>query len=84
MTSFELLGDPQNALNKISDQTGDPKIDGKWHEHYYPGGNGGYGYTIRTGWTDGEFEFVVRVYLGVKSPIGSELRTNFRAKPEFS
>ena len=56
MTSFELLGDPQNALNKISDQTGDPKIDGKWHEHYYPGGNGGYGYTIRTGWTDGEFE----------------------------
>ena len=82
LTSFELLGDPQNALNKISDQTGDPKIDGKWHEHYYPGGNGGYGYTIRTGWTDGEFEFVVRVYLGVKSPIGSELRTNFRAKPE--
>lgn len=38
LTSFELLGDPQNALNKISDQTGDPKIDGKWHEHYYPGG----------------------------------------------
>lgn len=76
LTSFELLGDPQNALNKISDQTGDPKIDGKWHEHYYPGGNGGYGYTIRTGWTDGEFEFVVRVYLGVKSPIGSELSLN--------
>ncbi len=33
-------------------------------------------------WTDGELEFKVKVYLGTKSPIGTELMKNIRAKPE--
>lgn len=76
IVSFELLGDAQTALDKISDQTGDPATDGNQHQHQYNG------YSTITGWTDGEFEFEVKVYCGSKSAVGNEFTTNFRAKPE--
>lgn len=62
LVGFELLGNPEAALAKISDQTGDPKK-----------GSG------RNEWTEGEFEFLVKVGLGSISLVGSELKTYFRA-----
>lgn len=77
LVSFELLGDPKGVLSKIADQTSDPRLDGKWHENYVtPDGT-----RVMTGWTDGEFEFTVRVYYGSKNSAGNELITNFRVKP---
>jgi len=76
IVSFELLGNAENALGKISDQTGDPTIDKAWHLHHYNN------YTVASGWTDGEFEFEVKVYCGSKSAVGNEFTTNFRAKPD--
>lgn len=67
IVGFELVGDPRTALGKISDQTGDPKIS----KEYARGG---------ISWTEGEFEFLVKVYLGSTSVIGSTLTTYFRAK----
>jgi hypothetical protein len=62
LVGFELLGNPETALAKISDQTGDPQK-----------GKG------RNEWTEGEFEFLVKICLGSTSLVGSELKTYFRA-----
>lgn len=71
LVGFELRGNPKTTLNKIADQTGDPKLDPNY-KHY---NNMGYNYT---GWDDGEFEFEVNVYLGGTFP---ELKTYIRLKP---
>lgn len=76
LLSFQMCGDPITAINKIADQTGDPRYDGK--DHKRPIGDGRY---IISNWTDGEFEFKVKMYLGGKGVV-SELITYFRAKPE--
>ena len=76
LVSFEMLGDPKYAMNKIADQTGDPRIDGKIYKK--PIRQGSY---VISGWSDGEFEFKVKVYLGAKSLIGTELTTYFRVDP---
>ena len=65
IVGFELLGDPEAALAKISDQAGDPKKIGYRNPQVV--------------WTEGEFEFLVKVYLGSVSLVGSELKTYFRA-----
>lgn len=71
LVGFGLRGDPQRAINKIADQTGDPKLDPNYHHPYgYPGRY------IINGWTDGEFEFEINVYMG-----GTELKTFLRCNP---
>lgn len=70
-----MLGDGRAAMNKISDHTDDPRIDGSWHKI-------GTGNTyIMSGWTDGEFEFEVKYCLGSSSPVGTEITTYFRVGP---
>lgn len=68
LVGFEMVGDPAYALNKIADQTGDPKLNNSTGTRF-------------PGWTDGEFEFQVKVYVGSKSAVGNEIITNFRAAP---
>ncbi len=67
IVAFEMVGDPNLNLAKISDQSSEPKRTNS---------------TFGPAWTDGEFEFKVKVYLGNKNGFGSELITYFRAKPE--
>lgn len=67
LVGFELLGDATGLLNKIADQTDDPKLKPS---------------TRSATWTDGEFEFQVKVYVASKSAVGNEIVTNFRAAPE--
>lgn len=59
--------DAQRIINKIADQTGDPM----------PTGN------IRTnsGWTEGEFEFLVKVQVASTTGIGTELKKYMRLSP---
>lgn len=79
IVGFQMIGDPRNCLNKIADQQADPRLDGKWHKHPNPeGGSTG----VMNGWTDGEFEFKVKVYWGTKSPVGTEYVTYFRVAPQ--
>lgn len=77
LVGFEMLGDPRSAINKIADQTGDPMLDGEWHDP----NSGSSGVHILSPWTDGEFEFKVKVYYGTKNPTGNELITYKRIKP---
>lgn len=79
IVGFEMVGDARNAMNKIADHSGDPRIDGNWHEHHFSG-SGGMTKQI-TGWTDGEFEFRVKYCLGSASPVGTEVSTYFRVDP---
>lgn len=72
LVGFELRGEPKKTLDKIADQTGDPRIDPNYKHHY---NNVHYYYN---GWDDGEFEFEVNIYLGGTSP---ELKTFFRVEP---
>jgi len=74
IVAFEMVGDAKKALDKIADQASDPKIKGIKDR----GMNSGRYYID---WTDGEFEFKVTVYLGAKSPAGSERITYFRLRP---
>ncbi|WP_455668422.1 hypothetical protein [Phocaeicola sp.] len=78
IVSFEMLGDPYGVFDKISDQEADPKLDGNLHRKDIPGRKG-YHYGC---WTDGEFEFKVKVYWGAKNSIGTEYITYFRANPD--
>lgn len=71
LCSFQLLGDPMTAYKKISDQTGDPTIN----PDYYFNPRGAH---PENPWTDGEFEFKVKVHIGASSPVGSEIVTYFR------
>jgi len=76
IVGFEMIGDGLAAIRKIADQDGDPRTIDK-----IKGGGRGRGNGNQPHWTDGEFEFKVKYYLGSKSPIGTEAFTNFRAKP---
>lgn len=66
IVGFELLGDPEAVFAKISDQDGDPRIKSMNRR--------------AISWTEGEFEFMVKIYLGSISIVGSDLTTYFRAK----
>lgn len=68
IVGFELLGDPEEVLAQISDQGRDPKIDSYSGRRPY------------ISWTEGEFEFLVKINLGSISLVGSDLNTYFRAK----
>ncbi|MDR0961375.1 MAG: hypothetical protein LBM62_02280 [Mediterranea sp.] len=71
LVGFEMTGDASANLNKISDQPSDPKRTKDMS-------------TNRSAkyWTDGEFEFKVKLYVGNKSGFGSEIVKYFRIKPE--
>lgn len=71
ITAFEMIGDANLNLQKLSDQAGDPERNGE----RYVSNN-------KTYWTDGEFEFKVKIYLGNKNAFGNEFTTYFRVKPE--
>jgi len=68
ITNFRLIGDPMNAYNKISDQTGDPELITF--------------NTTGSFWTGGFFEFKVRTLINAKNGIGSEIITYFPASPD--
>lgn len=70
---FEMRGDGLSAVRKISDQAGDPELN-----EVIKGGRNGAG----PAWTDGEFEFIITVHLGTKSPIGNIFETYFRLSPD--
>lgn len=74
IVGFQMIGDGMEAIKKICDQPADPKP--LQEVNSYGMGRG------KKLWTDGELEFKVKVYLGTKSPIGTELMKNIRAKPE--
>ena len=63
--SFQMKGDPNIAFQKISDQTGDAQLD--YDQIFNPRQS-----YKATPWTDGKFDFLVKVYVGTKSPIGTE------------
>lgn len=68
LVGFELLGDADFLLSKISDQADDPAFTDNNN--------------IRESvWTDGNFEFKVKVYVGNKSGFGNEFITFFSYKP---
>ncbi|WP_444106958.1 hypothetical protein [Bacteroides sp.] len=72
---FEMNGDVVGAINKISDQAGDPQ--------YYGNVTGiimGKIRVVGSGWVDGEFEFKVKVYVASKTAVGNEFVTYFRIK----
>lgn len=71
IVGFQLLGDPitgdaQGVIRKIADQTGDPQLK--------PDRKGDL-----TGWTDGQFEFHVKIYVGNVLGIGNEMLKIIRA-----
>ena len=63
------------AFQKISDQTGDAQLD--YDQIFNPRQS-----YKATPWTDGKFDFLVKVYVGTKSPIGTEQTFSFGVKPE--
>ncbi len=71
MTQFRLLGDPEAAYSKISDQTGDPTINPLIN------GNNPNNY-----WSGGFFEFKVRTLINASNGVGSELINGFTCAPE--
>ena len=56
-------------MNKICDQSEDPRIDGNTHQE--TGGGRPGGSTILTPWTDGSLEFIVKVYVANQAGIGN-------------
>lgn len=76
IVGFEMLGDGKTNYSKISDASGEPILDGKYHK--IP--TGGHGYYL-TPWTDGEFEFQVRCYFGNKNAGITEYTNRFRCDP---
>ena len=76
LVDFQILGNAEAALNRIADQTGDPKIDGKWHERRLAAGR-----SVMTGWSDGELEFKVTYCLGGVGPSATSNITYFRVDP---
>ena len=76
LVDFKIIGNAEAALNRIADQTGDPKIDGKWHERRLAAGR-----SVMTGWADGEFEFKVTYCLGGTGPTATSTNTYFRVDP---
>lgn len=69
IAEFSLIGNPEAAYNKISDQTGDPEYR-DWRKFN------------QSNWTGGSFEFKVRVLINGRNGVGEELTTYFSANPE--
>lgn len=80
LVGFEMTGDAYSAYTKIADQTGDPKFDKNVRTSIPSGGRGG-NPTVPGGWTDGEFEFEIKMYLGSRTAVGSELIKYLRLDP---
>lgn len=82
IVGFNLLGDVDGLLNKIADQSDDPKLISRygWFEmrKKYPNQNP----TPLTAWTDGEFEFEVVCQVVSKNLASSTYKTAFRISPE--
>ncbi len=69
LRSFSMTGDPTNAYNKISDQTGDPFFRNN--------------HRINTShWTGGFYEFKVRTIINAKNGVGNELINGFTVSPD--
>lgn len=76
IVGFELLGDAHSNYKKISDSSGEPILDGVYHEVPIGPGRG-----YLTPWTDGEFEFQVKCYFGNKNAGITEYTNRFRCNP---
>jgi len=64
--SFELLGDPQNMYNLICDQSGDP--------NYIEGVSLlGRRDNKPTGWTEGNLEFIIKIYVSNNQLVSNEI-----------
>jgi len=70
IVGFEMVGDANYALKKISDQSGDPAI--------LPSSSSS---DRASFWTDGEFEFKAKYYVGNKNGLENEHYTFFRVSP---
>ena len=70
IVTFQLTGNGLAALAKIGDQKDDPHHKGK-HPRY-----GGF-----AGWTDGEFEFKIKIYVGNIAGFGTETFKLIRVQP---
>lgn len=69
LRSFSMTGDPTNAYNRISDQTGDPTFRNN--------------HRINTShWTGGFYEFKVRTIINAKNGVGNELINGFTVSPD--
>lgn len=68
LTSFTMVGNPDAAFQKISDQTGDPQINA-----VISGG--------ASQWSGGSFEFKVICLINARNGVGAELVTYFPAVP---
>lgn len=71
LITFQLTGNGLTALAKIGDQTGDPESKG---QHSRSKGF--------AGWTDGEFEFKIKIYIGNIAGFGTELIKYVRIAPQ--
>ncbi|MEZ0007363.1 hypothetical protein ABH942_002744 [Flavobacterium sp. 28YEA47A] len=69
LRSFSMTGDPINAYNKISDQTGDPTYR---NNHRINSSH----------WTGGFYEFKVRTIINAKNGVGNELINGFTVSPD--
>jgi len=70
ITTFSMSGNAMDALDKISNQTGDPILNKNDHR-------------INTShWTGGFFEFKVRTLINAKNGIGNELINGFSLSPD--
>ena len=58
----KMKGDPNIAFQKISDQTGDAQLD--YDQIFNPRQS-----YKATPWTDGKFDFLVKVYVGTKKGV---------------
>ncbi|MDR2954227.1 MAG: hypothetical protein LBV43_04015 [Prevotella sp.] len=68
ITTFKLLGDGRAAYNRIADQT-----DPNFRERYIA--------IFQSAWTEGYFEFKIRVLVNASNGIGSEIIKYYSANP---
>lgn len=75
--SFRFINNPTAAYSLISDQRGtsDPKMDPMLWPTYPV-------YPPNSGWTEGGFEFEVRLLYNSKNGLGAEFKTYFGAMPQ--
>lgn len=75
--SFRLINSPTAAYSLISDQRGtsDPRMDPSFWASYPV-------YPPNSGWTEGGFEFEVRLLYNSKNGLGAEFETYFGAMPQ--
>ncbi len=77
LTNFILEGDYSSWFDKISDQAGDPKQNDNLSIDQISSKEK----CLQYFWTDGAFEFQVRVLINSKNGMGSTLTKYFSAKP---